>query len=115
MFGSLLLAARLKKWQKMSEVIAGERDQSLDDEEVGECRKLAVGQIVGMLRDETNAECTRADPTGGRNLHLANQLRVELKQRNDLCPKLADEVVRKARPAFKNAIYGRVSLPQLPS
>src|SRR5260370_25093547 len=34
MFGSLLLAARLKRWQRMSEVVAREREMTLTDEEV---------------------------------------------------------------------------------
>ena len=115
MFGSLLLAARLRKWQKMSEVIAGERDQTLYDEEVRECHKLAVGQILSMLKDGRDAECTRADPTGGRNLHMANQLRVQLKTREDLDEKLRENVVRDSRPAFKKAIYGRLALPAVPA
>jgi hypothetical protein len=115
MFGSLLLAARLKKWQRMSELVAGERDLSLQDEEVGECRRLAVEQILGMLRDGDNARCTQADPTGERNLHLANQLRLSLGRRNDLAPKEADEIVRRSRPAFKSAIHGRLALPELPA
>lgn len=114
MFGSLLLAARLKKWQKLSEVIAGERDQTLYDEEVRECHKLAVGQILSMLKDGREAECTRADPTGGRNLHMANQLRVQLKTRGDLSERDRNTAVREARPAFKRAIYGRLTLPALP-
>lgn len=113
-FGSLLLAARLKKWQRMSEVVAGERELSLHEEEVRECAKLAVEQIVGMLRDGPDAACTRADPTGGRNLHFASELRATLRSRGDLDAQSADEVVRRARPAFRNAIYGRLELPQLP-
>src|SRR5262249_46167507 len=84
LFGSLLLAARLKKWQRMSELLASNREQTLHDEEVRECRKLAVHQVLGMLRDGMDAECTRADPTGGRNLHLADTLRRSLKREGDL-------------------------------
>jgi hypothetical protein len=114
MFGSLLLAARLKKWQRMSEVIAGERDLALRPEEVNECRRLAVGQILGMLKDGERARCTDADPTGGRNLHLATELRSALKTRTDLSSKQTDDVVRRSRAAFKGAIYGRLELPHLP-
>lgn len=115
MFGSLLLAARLKRWQRMSQVLAGEReDLHLAHDEVQECHQLAVGQIAGMLRHQTGAECTGADPTGGRNLHLAMELRRALRDRRDVGARDAAEVVRKSRPAFKQGIYGRLELPELP-
>jgi hypothetical protein len=114
MFGSLLLAARLKRWQRMSEVVAREREMVLTDEEVRDCETLAIAQIVGMLKDGPKAECTTADPTGGRNLHMARVLRTRLKKRTDLMPRQAEEAVRLARPAFRNAIHGRLTLPELP-
>lgn len=114
LFGSLLLAARLSKWQKMSEIVAGERDLALHPEEIHECQKLAIGQIVGMLKGGESAACTRADPTGGRNLHFATQLKSLLRERKDLSAKQAAEIVRQARPAFREAIYGRLSLPEIP-
>jgi nitroreductase len=46
LFGSLLVAARLERWQSMSAVIAGERALSLHPEEVRECHKLAVEQAT---------------------------------------------------------------------
>lgn len=115
LFGSLLLAARLRKWQKMSEVIAAEREMSLHKEELRECEKLAVEQVVTMLRHGEHAQCTRADPTGARNLHFAGELRKTLRVREDLDERRREEVVREARPAFKRAIYGRLTLPELPS
>ncbi|MFZ5469437.1 MAG: zinc dependent phospholipase C family protein [Myxococcota bacterium] len=113
LFSGLLLAARLEKWQRLSEVLAGERELSLHEEEVQECKKLAVGQIVEMLQNGDAAACTQADPTGGRNLHFANQMRNQLRLRKELSDKHADEVVRRVRPAFKQAIYGRLELPPL--
>lgn len=114
LFGSLLLTARLKKWQRMSEVIAGEKNLMLHDEEIGECRNLAVGNIVDVLRSGPSAQCVHADPTGERNLHLASRLRNQLKKRGDLSHKDRDEVARKSRHAFRDAIYGRLRLPELP-
>jgi Zinc dependent phospholipase C len=114
LFGSLLLTARLKKWQRMSEVIAGEKNLLLHDEEIGECRNLAVGHIVDMLRHGPSAKCVQVDPTGERNLHLASGLRSRLKKRDDLSEKHRDELARKSRHAFRNAIYGRLTLPELP-
>jgi hypothetical protein len=114
LFGGLLLTARLKKWQRMSELVAAERELSLHDEEVGECRKLAVGQIVGLLQSGEEAACTGADPTGGRNLHFAGQLRTRLRDHRGLAAREGDDVVRRSRPAFREAIYGRLDLPDLP-
>jgi hypothetical protein len=115
LFGGLLLTARLKKWQRMSELVAAERDLSLHEEEVRECHKLAVGQIVGLLQLGEEAPCTRADPTGGRNLHFAGELRARLRNRRDLAARDGEDVVRRARPAFREAIYGRLELPELPA
>lgn len=114
MFGSVLLAARLKRWQTLSQVLAGERDLHLAHDEVEECHGLAVKQIAGMLRHQTAAECTGADPTGARNLDLAMALRKSLRERKDVHAQEAAEVVRRSRPAFKQAIYGRLELPELP-
>jgi hypothetical protein len=114
LFGGLLLAARLKKWQRMTEVIAGERDLFLGDEEVGECRKLAVGNISHMLREADQAKCVQADPTGERNLHMANLYRRQLKERTDLSERDQNTVVVGSRHAFRNSIYGRLRMPELP-
>jgi hypothetical protein len=114
LFGSILLGARLKKWQKMTEVIAGERDLMLHDEEVGECRNLAVQNIRDMLKDGERAHCVQVDPTGERNLHMASKLKSSLKERRDLPEKAQDEIIRQVRPAFRNAIHGRLVLPHLP-
>ena len=114
LFGSMLLTARLKKWQRMSEVIAGERDLYLTDEEIGECRNLAVANIVDMLKRGPDADCVQIDPTGERNLSMATRLRKELKNREDLSLKEKDAFARQTRPSFRNAIWGRLNLPELP-
>jgi hypothetical protein len=115
MFGSLLLAARLRKWQTLSTLLAREREMSLQDEEVGECQRLAVKQIVGLLRDGESAECTKADPTGERNLHAAGLLRTTLRSDKALKDRERDQLVQKTRAAFRRAITGRLELPRLPS
>ena len=114
LFGSLLVAARLKRWQRMSAMVARERDLPLHHEELRECHKLGVEQIVDLLKRGANAACVGADPTGGRNLHLAESLRGRLRSRDDLDRRAAEDVVRKARPAFKAGIFGSVHLPELP-
>lgn len=114
MFGSLLLAARLKKWQRMSQLLASDRELPLCVEETRECEKLAIAQVVGMLMHGPSAPCTRADPTGGRNLFAATQLRTALRKRADLSQTEVADVLRRMRPAFREAIHGRLSLPDLP-
>lgn len=111
LFGSLLLVSRLKKWQRMSHLLAAPKVSPLHIEEVHECRKLAVEQIASVLRDGPSAQCVLADPTGGRNLHLANELRLRLKERADLAANSASKMVTGARAAFRSAIWGRCELP----
>ena len=98
----------------MTQVIAGERDLFLGDEEVGECRNLAVGNIRDMLKQADGAQCVQADPTGARNLHVANLYRRELKTRNDLGEREQNQVVVQSRHAFRRGIYGRLQMPELP-
>jgi hypothetical protein len=114
MFGSLLLAARLKKWQRMSQLIAADRKLPLHEEEKRECEKLAISQVVGMLMHGQTAPCTRADPTGGRNLHVATHLRDRLRKRRDLSEAEVAVILKEVRPAFRDAIHGRLVLPELP-
>jgi len=115
LFGSLLVAARLKKWQRMSEMLASERTLTLGDDEIRDCTSLAVGQILGMLQNGTSAECTRADPTGERNLSVAKEVRGRLRADHHVTAAVADDFILRARPAFRAAIHGRLRLPELPS
>jgi hypothetical protein len=115
LFESLLLSARLRRWQQMSKLVAGERDLPLADEEVAEMRTLAVAQIVGMLRDGRQAECVTADPTGLRNLHMAMDLRKKLKKAKSrgLRPEQVASTLKKVRDSFREAIHGPLHLPHL--
>src|SRR5262249_3776297 len=114
MFGSMLLAARLKRWQRMSKVLAAEHDLVLLDDEVRECRQLAVDQILGMLRKGRSAQCTSADPTGARTPPVGGGLGARLKRRGDLGTPERERVVRQSQDAFRKAIHGRLDLPPLP-
>ncbi len=117
MFGQLLLAAKMKKWQQMSALYARERsgaDLSLTAEEVEDTKRLAVEQIVGMLSEGVRSRSNQADPTGGRNLHLAFELRQRLR-REDLPDGEARDLVRRTRSAFRVAIDGKLVLPELPT
>ncbi len=115
MFEGLLLSARLKKWQRMSAMMAGERNLPLEAEEVSEMRELAVDQIVGMLRDGPEARCVTADPTGLRNLRMATDMRRRLRRASarGLTAERAAETVERVRPAFREAIHGPLHLPHL--
>jgi hypothetical protein len=117
LFGGMLRAAKTKRWQAMSAVVAGERELPLGDDEVREARRLAVGAIVDMLAHGEEARATEADPTGGRNLHLAFELRQRLRQaeRNEvLVPAESDVLVARTREAFREGIHGKVELPEIP-
>ncbi|MHB1845168.1 MAG: zinc dependent phospholipase C family protein [Deltaproteobacteria bacterium] len=116
LFGGLLLSARLERWQKMSALVAREHDDlPLHDEEVRELRALAVGQIVGILRDGTEGVGTTADPTGLRNLRLASDMRHRFRvaRSKGLSPEQARETLERVRPAFRDAIHGPLQLPHL--
>jgi len=117
MFNQVLFAARMKRYQAMCAVVAKEKDLPLTDDEVRDARELAVAQIVSMLADGENGRANGADPTGGRNLHFAVKLRQQLREaarRNELDERDAAEVLRQTRPAFREAIHGKLVLPELP-
>jgi hypothetical protein len=118
MFNQLLLAAKMKRWQSMSAVVAKDSGElPLTDDEVQLTRRIAVEQIVGMLAHGDSARATTADPTGGRNLHMAVQLRQQLREasrKDQLHPGDAAEVLRRTRPAFLDAIHGKLVLPHMP-
>lgn len=117
MFGRMLGAARMETWQQVSGIWARERqgfDLSLPREEVDDLRALAVRRIVGMIDGLEASESNRADPTGGRNLHLAFELRQRLRRAHTLPEADATEVVRKTRDAFRASIDGKVVLPDVP-
>jgi Zinc dependent phospholipase C len=115
MFESLLLSAKLRRWQQMSKLLAGERDLPLAAEEVAEMRKISVAQIVGMLRDGREAECVTADPTGLRNLHMSMDLRKKFKKARarGLRPEQAASTLKLVRDSFRAAIHGPLHLPHL--
>ncbi len=114
-FGSLLFAARRKRWQRMSRVIAGERHQALAGEEVAECRALAIDAVKGLLRKLDGAPCVRADPTGARNLHAARILRKRLRAFDGLARETTERLAVEAKGAFRRAIDGPLHLPLVPS
>lgn len=118
LFNQLLFAARMKKYQGMSAMVA--RDAAhlpLTPDEVDDTRRLAVEQIVGMIAEGESSRANGADPTGGRNLHLAVKLRQQLREatrKNEIAESDAALVLAETRPAFREAIHGKLVLPEVP-
>jgi hypothetical protein len=112
-YATLLVSARLKKWQRMSQLVAAERNLPLTAAEVAEMKTLAVGQVRDLLQHGPEAECTRADPTGLRNLRLSHDLRrrLEIAKREGHVPDPA--AMEALRPAFRDAIHGPLKLPHI--
>jgi hypothetical protein len=114
-FEGLLVSARFKKWQRLSRLVAAERDLPLTDEEAQELLDLSVRQVRDLLVLGEAAECTRADPTGLRNLRLAVELRKRLRTAKRSGRHVADRLMAEARVAFRDAIHGPIFLPALDS
>lgn len=115
LFGGLLLTARFRRWQTLSRLFSGPRRRPLAPEEFRECEALAVEQILGLLRDGPSAACTRADPTGLRNLHLARRLCHELRSKTHLEPDELSSWLREARRSFRDSLFGPLALPEFNS
>ena len=101
-FEGMLLSARLKRWQRLSRLVAAERDLPLTDEDVSELKALAVEQIRELLVKGESALCTRSDPTGFRNLRLAHDMRRRLRKASDRIPAAQrSKLMAELKPAFR--------------
>ena len=112
-YETLLVSARLKKWQRMSQLVAAERNLPLAAEDVAEMRLLAIDQVRDLLRHGPEAKCTRADPTGLRNLKLSHDLRRRLERSKAEGHIVPPGFLLALQPAFRNAIHGPLHLPRL--
>jgi hypothetical protein len=112
-FETLLLSARLKKWQSMSRLVAAERKLPIDADEVEEMKILAVGQIHDLLAHGEHARCTKADPAGLRNIRLAHDLRKRLKAAGSEGHVPEAQTLVEVRDAFRHAIHGPLKLPAM--
>jgi hypothetical protein len=114
-FEGMLVSARFKKWQRLSRLVAADRDLPLTVEEARELSDLAIKQVRDLLVMGEEAECTRADPTGLRNLRLAVELRKRLRIAHRGGREVTDRLMAEARIAFRDAIHGPIFLPALDS
>jgi hypothetical protein len=115
LFEGMLVSARFKKWQRLSRLVAAERDLPLTQAEAKELFDLSVAQVRDLLVRGEEAECTRADPTGLRNLRLAVELRKRLRLARRGGRHATDRLLGEARIAFRDAIHGPIFLPALDS
>jgi Zinc dependent phospholipase C len=112
-YETLLVSARLKKWQRMSQLVAAERNLPLLPAEVIEMKTLAVEQVRDLLRHGENARCTQADPTGLRNLKLSHDLRRRLERLKAEGQPVPPDALEGLQAAFRAAIHGPLKLPQV--
>ena len=112
-FETLLLSARLKKWQTMSKLVAAERDMPFEHGEVRELKELAVAQVRDLLAHGEKARCTEADPAGLRNLRLAHDLRKRLAAAKAKGHAPDHATLVEIRAAFRHAIHGPLRLPPM--
>jgi len=112
-FETLLLSAKLKKWQSMSKLVAAERDLPIEPGEVNEMKELAVKQVRDLLAHGEKARCTEADPAGLRNIRLAHDLRKRLKAASSGGHVPDQPTLDEIRSAFRDAIHGPLHLPAM--
>jgi hypothetical protein len=115
LFGSLLASARSHSFQRLSRMaLAPDRKLALEDDLVEETNRLAVGAIVGLLREGEGCAAAHADATGSRNLRSAADLRRRLFARagtRALSVSDAHAIARETRQSFRAAIQGPLDLP----
>ncbi len=113
-FNSIVQFSRLLRWRKMAEAHTRRTPRVLTGEETAEARELGLRRVVDLLKHGPEAACLQADPTGHRNLLIAQDLRKRLRalhrQGRLLHP---DEVGERFRPLFREAIESKLNLPSL--
>jgi hypothetical protein len=118
LFNSFMLLQRLKRWRQANAVVARRSPLPLTEQEVSECNRLAHQAIFAFLVQGVHSRTLRADPTGSRNLRQAKLLRRELrllrrKGRLDLTRWPAFTL--QLREAFREGIYGKLEIPEVPA
>jgi len=115
LFGSLLVSAGARRFQQLSRLaLAPERKLALEPDLVAETNDLAVRAILGVLLEGERSEAARADATGARNIRLALDLRLRLRDRTwrrRLARREAHEIALSTRESFRGAIHGKLVMP----
>lgn len=78
LFNSMLLISRIKRWRKLLAIVDQRSQWEVSQEEREEYLSLASTAIVSILSDP-DSPYRNADPSGERALHVAQQLRDNLK------------------------------------
>jgi hypothetical protein len=117
LFNSFMLLQRLKRWRQANALVARRSPLALTTQEVVECNQLAHEAIFSFLVQGERSHTVRADPTGSRNLRQAKLLRRELRllrKRGRLDEARWPAVALQLRTAFREGIYGKLEIPELP-
>lgn len=78
LFNSMLLISRIKRWRKLLAIVDARSNWEVGADERQEYFSLAEAAIFSVLSDP-HSPYRNADPSGERALHVANQLRNNLK------------------------------------
>lgn len=78
LFNSMLLISRIKRWRKLLAMVDKKSQWEVGIQERQEYFSLAEAAIISILSNP-NSPYRNADPSGERALHVANQLRHNLK------------------------------------
>ncbi len=78
LFNSMLLISRIKRWRKLLALVDARSHWEVGSEERQEYFDLSAAAIISVLSDP-HSPYRNADPSGERALHVANQLRHNLK------------------------------------
>jgi hypothetical protein len=115
LFRSLLASARMGRFHHVSRLaLARERNLVLEPDLVTDTNGLAVEAIVGLLSEGERCKAARADATGARNIHVAQDLRRTLRDRTArrrLLVRDAHDIAADTRECFRRAIQGKLVLP----
>ena len=118
-FNSLMLLARLEKWQSAIGIISKKSQWALTEEDVDNYKKLILDHTMAFLIDGKKAECCKADPAGRKSLQAANEIRKNLKtlkKRGKISGKDYPEIFEQLRPRFKQATieeFGHINLDEI--
>src|SRR5262249_34913959 len=114
LFNSMMLLSRLKRWREMMSMVASRSELPLTKHEFDEFDRLAMNAIFAFLIDREESRTVTVDPTGGRNLRAAKDLRRELRllwKHGAVDDRRWPAAAQALRDRFRGGIYGRLEIP----
>src|SRR5215831_1084395 len=117
LFNSMMLLSRLRRWREMMDHVAERSELPLLRHEFEEFDRLAMNAIYAFLIDHEQSRTVTVDPTGAKSLRVAKDLRRELRmmwKQGRGSDERWPEVARLLRGRFRDGIYGRLDIPDLP-